>query len=53
MICIEMNNNEIAKKLFVTERAIDTHRRNLRNKLDVKNTGILVKAAYKLKLIDE
>ncbi|HEY9362844.1 MAG TPA: response regulator transcription factor [Chitinophagaceae bacterium] len=53
MIAMEMTNDEIAQKLYVAKRTIDTHRQNLINKLDVKNTAGLVKAAYKLKLIDE
>jgi len=50
---MEMTNDEIAQKLYVAKRTIDTHRQNLINKLDVKNTAGLVKAAYKLKLVDE
>jgi len=53
MIAMEMTNEEIARKLYVAKRTIDTHRQNLINKLDVKNTVGLVKAAYKLKLIDD
>ena len=51
LIAMEMIN-EIAEKLCVAKRTIDTHRQNLINKLRVKNTAGLVKAAYKLKLID-
>lgn len=53
MISMEMTNDEIAQKLFVSKRTIDTHRQNLINKLHVKNTVGLVKAAIKLNLIEE
>ena len=52
LIAMEMTNEEIAQKLFVSKRTIDTHRQNLINKLNVKNTVGLVKAAYKYNLIE-
>ncbi|MDE3185089.1 MAG: response regulator transcription factor [Bacteroidota bacterium] len=53
MIAMEMTNDEIAQKLFLSKRTIDTHRQNLINKLNVKNTAGLVKAAYKFNLIEQ
>ncbi len=53
LISMEMTDNEIAQKLFLSKRTIDTHRQNLLNKLQVKNTVGLIKAAYKLNLIEE
>ncbi|HUZ60308.1 MAG TPA: LuxR C-terminal-related transcriptional regulator [Hanamia sp.] len=53
MIAMEMTNEEIARELFVNKRTIDTRRQNLINKLHVKNTSGLVKAAYKLHLVEE
>ncbi len=53
MIAEEMTNIEIAQKLNVDKRTIDTHRENLMNKPDVKNTAGLVKAAFRLKLIEQ
>jgi DNA-binding NarL/FixJ family response regulator len=51
MIAQEMKNEEIAKNLNLARRTIDTHRQNIINKLNVRNTAGLVKAAIKLKLI--
>lgn len=51
MIAMEMTNEEIAEKLFVGKRTVDTHRQNLLNKLHVRNTVGLIKAAYKLELV--
>ena len=42
----------IAKELFISIRTVDTHRRNLLDKLQVKNTAGLVKFAIKFGLID-
>lgn len=51
MIAMELTNEEIARKLFVAKRTVDSHRQNLIHKLQVKNTVGLVKAAYQLDLI--
>lgn len=51
MIALEMTNDEIAKGLFISKRTVDTHRQNLLNKLHVKNTAGLIKAAYAFKLL--
>lgn len=45
LICRELSNAEIAEKLFVSVRTVDTHRRNLLDKLNAKNTAGLVKHA--------
>ncbi len=51
MIALEMTNDEIAKSLFISKRTVDTHRQNLLNKLNVKNTAGLIKAAYEFNLL--
>lgn len=52
MIAEEMTNAEIAKKLGISVRTVDTHRRNLLQKLDVKNTAGLVRYAIEHNLLD-
>ena len=52
LISEEFSNNEIAEKLFISHRTVDTHRRNLIQKLNAKNTAGLVKFALKNKIID-
>lgn len=52
LIAEEYSNPEIAEKLYISIRTVDTHRRNLLEKLGVKNTAGLVKYAIKHGLIE-
>ena len=52
LIAEEYANPEIAEKLFINIRTVDTHRRHLLEKLGVKNTAGLVKYAIKERLVD-
>ena len=51
LIAQEYSNGEIAEKLFISIRTVDTHRRNLLEKLQVKNTAGMVKYAIEKGLI--
>jgi len=51
LIAQELTNQQIADKLFLSVRTVDTHRRNLHQKLDIKNTAGLVKYAIQAGLI--
>jgi DNA-binding NarL/FixJ family response regulator len=51
LIAEGLTNPEIAEKLFVSSSTIDSHRKNLLAKLNVKNTASLVKLAMEAKLI--
>lgn len=52
LISNENTNQEIAEKLQISARTVDTHRRNLLHKLGVKNTAGLVKFAVLNNLVD-
>jgi DNA-binding NarL/FixJ family response regulator len=45
-------NNEIASRLFVSSTTVDTHRKNLLSKFEVKNTASLIRMAVQMQLID-
>jgi DNA-binding NarL/FixJ family response regulator len=52
LIAEELTNVEISEKLFISQRTVDTHRRNLLQKLGVKNTVGLIRYAFQSGLIE-
>ncbi len=52
LITQEYTAQEIAKKLFISQHTVNTHRKNLLSKLDVKNVAGLVKYAIKNGLVE-
>lgn len=51
MIASELTNEEIADRLKLSKRTVDSHRQNIINKIQVKNTAGLIKYAFKLGII--
>ncbi|MCO4292392.1 response regulator transcription factor [Solitalea sp. MAHUQ-68] len=51
LIAEEKSNQQIADELFISLRTVETHRLNLSQKLNIKNTAGLVKEAIKRGLI--
>ena len=51
LIAKGLTTKEIAAKLFVSSRTIETHRANILKKLEVKNSAELIKKATKMNLI--
>ncbi len=43
LIAEGMTNNEIAQKLFISTTTVDTHRKNLLEKFNARNTAALIK----------
>ncbi len=52
LIAKEYNNQQIAEKLFISERTVETHRKNIFSKTKVRTVIGLVKYAIKQGLID-
>jgi len=46
-------NHQIADKLFISPHTIDSHRKNLLNKFEVRNTAALINLAMKHNLLDQ
>lgn len=51
LIAEGLNSEEIAKKLFLSEHTIKTHRKNILEKLNLNNTAELVNFIHKHKLL--
>ena len=51
MIAQEMTNQEVAERLFISPKTVETHRKNLMKKIGVNNTLGIYKFAAKHKLI--
>ena len=45
LIADGLTNNEIAEKLFISANTVDTHRKNLLVKFEVRNTASLIRMA--------
>jgi two-component system, NarL family, nitrate/nitrite response regulator NarL len=52
LITDEYSTKEIAHQLLISPRTVETHRKNIQNKLNTKSIIGLVKYAYKHKLIN-
>ncbi|MFA6060846.1 MAG: response regulator transcription factor [Taibaiella sp.] len=52
LIASEHTNQEIADKLFLSQRTVESHRYSLLQKLNVKNTAGLVRMAVQMGLIE-
>jgi DNA-binding NarL/FixJ family response regulator len=51
-ICFGLNNEEIAEKLFISSKTVKSHRSNLLEKTNCKNTPGLILFAVKNKIVD-
>lgn len=52
LIAEGLTNNQIAEQLFISPLTVDSHRKNLLTKLQVKNTASLIRLALEQQLID-
>lgn len=52
LIASGMTNKEAGEKLFISARTVESHRRNVLDKLDFKNTSELIRYAIENDLID-
>lgn len=46
LIAYEQNTEEIAKSLFISAETVQTHRKNLLKKLQVRNTAGMIRVGF-------
>lgn len=51
LIANEYSNKEIAQELFISVGTVETHRRNIFQKLGAKNMAGLIHRAYQLRIL--
>jgi len=51
LIAAGLTNHEIGEKLFISTTTVDTHRKNLLSKFDVRNTATLIHLAAQFRFI--
>ncbi len=52
LVAFEYTTKEIASRLFISCNTVITHRRNLMDKLDVKNVAGMIRKGFELKLME-
>ena len=52
MVALENSNAEIAEKLYISPKTVETHRKNLMKKIGVRNSLGIYKFALKYKLLN-
>jgi DNA-binding NarL/FixJ family response regulator len=51
LIAAELSNAQIGEKLFISERTVETHRKNIFRKTNTKSVAGLIKYAYESKIL--
>ena len=51
LIAYEHSSKEIAAKLFLSQETVNTHRKNIMRKLEVKNTAGMMRVAFEKNLL--
>lgn len=50
-LSLDFTSKELAKKLFISPQTVNSHRKNLNNKLGVKTSAGLIAKGYKLGIL--
>ena len=48
LIAFDLTSKEIGQELYISANTVNTHKRNLREKLDVKNLAGMVRRGFEL-----
>lgn len=48
LVAYELTSQEIAQRLFLSPHTVDSHKKNLKYKLDVRNSAGLVRKGFEM-----
>ena len=51
LIAHECTSKEIAQQLFLSTHTVDAHKKNMKSKLDVRNTAGLVRRGFEMGIL--
>ena len=51
LIAYEHSSREIANRLYVSYKTVNSHRKNIMSKLQVKNTAGMIRAAFEREIL--
>ena len=51
LVVDEFNSKEIASQLYISTETVNSHRKNIRRKLGVKNVAGVVRMAFQLQMV--
>lgn len=52
LVAYEYSSKEIAQELYISTNTVNTHKKNLRSKLDVKNLAGMVRKGFELGILE-
>lgn len=52
LIAYELTSKEIASTLFLSTHTVDAHKKNLKNKLEVRNAAGMVRRGFELGILN-
>jgi len=52
LVAFELTTKEIASRLFISYNTVITHRRNLMDKMEVKNVAGMIRKGFEMRIME-